>query len=146
MYDFDKYLSEYCRNKNITYTRYADDLALSTNVPNILGETLEYIRRLCCELDYPTLTINDKKTVFTSTKFNRTLTGLVLANDGSVSIGRTRKREIRALAQNYARGEVDAEKVGHLRGLLSFTWSVDQKFNASIKRMIGEDKYSLLMK
>lgn len=146
MYDFDKRLTEYCHINNIIYTRYADDLALSTDFPNILGKALKYIQQLCGELDYPRLAINEKKTVFTSTKFNRTLTGLVLANDGSVSIGRTRKREIRALAKNYARGEVDAEKVGHLRGLLSFTWSVDQSFNASIKRMIGEEKYSLLMK
>lgn len=145
LFDFDSRLSEYCREAGIVYTRYADDLALSTNTPNILGDALAYVRTLCAELPYPRLTINEDKTVFTSKKNNRTLTGLVLSNSGSVSIGRERKREIRSLANHYSRGLLVPEKIAHLRGLLAFTLSIDRAFNAAIERMIGPKKYEELM-
>lgn len=143
--DFDSRLSKYCQETGIVYTRYADDLALSTNTPNILGEALAYVRTLCAELPYPRLTINEDKTVFTSRKNNRTLTGLVLSNSGSVSIGRGKKREIRALANHYSKGILEPEKIAYLHGLLAFTLSIDRTFNASIERMLGQKKYKELM-
>jgi RNA-directed DNA polymerase len=146
LFEFDTRLSEYCKSKQIVYTRYADDLALSTNLPNILGDALAEIRSICLDLKYPRLTINEDKTVFTSKKHNRTLTGLVLANDGKTSIGRDKKREIRALAKNYERGNIDAEKSAYLSGILAFTLSIDADFNKSIARMIGVEKYSQLIK
>lgn len=146
LFEFDTRLFNYCKDRHITYTRYADDLALSTNNPNILGDALTEIRSICLDLNYPRLTINEEKTVFTSKKHNRTLTGLVLANDGKVSIGRDKKREIRALAKNYERGNLDAERVAYLNGILAFTLSIDADFNKSIERMIGTAKYSQLTK
>ena len=145
LFDFDTRVLQYCKEVEIVYTRYADDLALSTDKPGVLICALTMIRKICADLAYPRLTINEEKTVFTSTKFNRTLTGLVLANDGSVSVGRDRKREIRALAKNYDNDQIDAEKIAYLRGILSFTLSVDQLFNLSIERMIGTVKYRQLM-
>lgn len=144
--DFDTRVADYCRSVGVVYTRYADDLAFSTNNANVLGEILLKVRSICTEIDYPKLIINEEKTVFTSKKHNRTLVGLVLSNDGAVSIGRDRKREIRALAKNYDKGQIQAEQISHLRGLLSFTTSIDKSFNASIERMIGPEKYLKLMK
>lgn len=145
LFEFDTRVLEYCNDAEIVYTRYADDLALSTNNPGVLIKAFAIIRSICAELTYPRLTINEEKTVFTSKKFNRTLTGLVLSNDGSVSIGRDRKREIRALAKNYDKGEIDAEKIAYLHGILAFTLSIDRSFNVSIERMIGTIKYRRLM-
>lgn len=146
LFEFDTRVAEYCDAVGIVYTRYADDLALSTSEANVLSDALAKIRSICTELIYPKLTINEDKTVFTSKKRNRTLTGLVLSNDGSVSIGRDRKREIRALAKNYDNGLLDPEKTAYLRGLLAFTLSIDRSFNSSIERMIGTGKYVQLMK
>lgn len=146
LYDFDSSLSEYCHANGIVYTRYADDLALSTNVPRILSSALEHIRHLLDTSTYPRVSINEEKTVFTSKKFNRTLAGLVLSNEGTVSVGRDRKREIRALAHGYSKGIVTLDQVAYLRGILAFTMSIDTKFNESIARMLGKEKYSELMK
>lgn len=145
LFEFDSQLTQYCSAMGITYTRYADDLALSTNNSNSLSNALTKITDICSGLDYPKLTINNERTVFTSKKSNRTLTGLVLSNDGSVSIGRDKKREIRALANNYQYGRLTLEQTGHLRGLLAFSLSIDKSFNASIERMIGTVKYRELM-
>ena len=145
LFDFDSSLSDYCLEAGIVYTRYADDLALSTNTPNILRDALSHIRALCAEQPFPRLIINESKTVFTSRKHNRTLTGLVLSNSGTASIGRERKREIRALADRYNKDLLEPKKISHLRGLLAFGLSIDRTFNASIERMLGQRKYKELM-
>lgn len=145
LFEFDSMLSRYCHERDITYTRYADDLALSTNTPDILRDALEYIKTICDQIDYPRLVINPDKTVFTSKKRSRRLTGLTLANDGTVSIGRNRKREIRAMASQYSRGLLVPDQIANLRGLLAFTLSIDRDFNKSIERMIGTEKYITLM-
>jgi len=91
------------------------------------------------------LTLNEKKTVFTSKKFQRQLTGLVLANDGKVSMGRDKKREIRSMADHYRRGNLTSEETSRLRGLIAFALSVEPQYVESIQRMIGADAYSSLM-
>lgn len=96
MFEFDTKVFEFCKENNIIYTRYADDLAFSTNQPHILKDKLlNFISALCNQIDYPKkLKINDQKTIFTSKKHNRTLTGLVISNNGNISIGRNKKTRI----------------------------------------------------
>ncbi len=48
------------------------------------------------ELDRPNIRINHGKTVYVSRKYKRFVTGMVLTNDGKISIDRNRKRELRA--------------------------------------------------
>lgn len=146
MYDFDCALSSYCVERGLVYTRYADDLALSTNTPRLLEDAYGYVNELCARLNYPSLKVNPQKTVFTSRRFNRTLTGLVLSSQGEVSVGRARKREIRAMAFRYSSGLLNAEEVSRLKGLLAFMKSIDAKFLMSISRMLGEEKFGELAK
>ncbi|MGB8516942.1 MAG: retron St85 family RNA-directed DNA polymerase [Gallionella sp.] len=146
MYDFDSAVSDFCSKHNIVYSRYADDLALSTNTPKVLNDAFEYIQKLCRESPYPRLRLNDEKTVFTSKKHRRQLTGLVLTNDGKLSLGREKKRLIRSMAHRYSLKQLDQEQTAHLRGLLAFSYSIEPLFFSSISRMIGEESFQRLMK
>ena len=146
MYPFDTRVSNHCKTLGVTYTRYADDLAFSTNIPNILDQIQNYVRETCRNLEYPSLVLNEEKTVFTSKKFQRQLTGLILTNHGSVSLGREKKREIRAMAHHYGRGTLSSDEVGRLRGLLAFALSVEPQYVETIVRMIGYTSYDQLMK
>lgn len=138
MYEFDSKVFEYCKLNNIIYTRYADDLAFSTNTPNILCEKLlPYIIALCPTLSYPkNLTINTEKTIFTSKKHNRTLTGLVISNDGNISIGRDKKRKLRAMAHKAKLKQLLPEQRGTLIGKIAFLKSIDPDFAKQL-----EEKY-----
>jgi RNA-directed DNA polymerase len=146
MYPFDLAIAVYCDSIDVKYSRYADDLAFSTNTPHVLDRVQDFVRQTCRHLAYPTLTLNESKTVFTSKKFQRQLTGLILTNDGQISLGRDRKREIRSMAHHFSVETLPIEKVSHLRGLLSFALSVEPQFVESIKRMVGERKYAALMR
>jgi len=146
LYDFDNALANYCRTHDIVYSRYTDDLALSTSKPKVLNDAFVFIKRLCGEMPYPRLQLNDAKTVFTSKKHRRQLTGLILTNDGQPSLGREKKRLIRSMAHRFSLGELAQDQILHLRGLLAFAFSIEPLFFSSINRMIGEEAFQRLMK
>lgn len=146
MYDFDNKLTNYCRKHDVVYSRYADDLALSTSKPKVLNDAFDFVKRLCGDMPYPRLQLNDAKTVFTSKKHRRQLTGLILTNDGKPSLGREKKRLIRSMAHRFSLGEIPEDQVLRLRGLLAFAYSIEPLFFSSINRMIGEEAFHRLMK
>ena len=146
LYEFDTKLAEFCAIRGVTYSRYADDLAISTNSAHTLTSVYEYVEKLCKEINYPKVTLNKKKTVFTSTKYQRQLTGLILSNSGNASLGRDKKRVIRATAHHYLNSQLDEKDINKLRGLLAFAKSIDLKFYQSIKKLLGEDKFTQLMR
>ena len=141
MYPFDLELSNYCSARKINYTRYADDIALSTNQPKVLDAVHEFIKTLCQSMQYPKLKLNNKKTVFTSQKYSRQLTGLILSNDGKASLGRDKKREIRAMTHHFSLGKLETAEINRLRGLLAFSMSIEPNFVDTIKKMIGDGQY-----
>lgn len=146
LFEFDAALASYCSDNEIVYTRYADDMALSTNRPKTLNEAFRFVRKLCKDLPYPRLLLNDDKTVFTSKKFRRQLTGLILTNEGKPSLGREKKHLIRAMAHHYSIGKIAPDQVSYLRGLLAFALSIEPPFVQSIERMIGEQAFHHLMR
>lgn len=128
LYEFDQKVSDLCAAHGVTYTRYADDLAFSNNQKNVLYEFPELIENIIGENMYPRLVINTQKTVFTSKKKHRRITGLVLNTEGNVSLGRDRKRNIRAMVHRYCQDGLDAKSIAKLRGLLAFAKDVDPVF------------------
>lgn len=137
MFEFDNKVFNLCKEYNVIYTRYADDLAFSTNKPNVLSKILPEIIELCKRLNYPrNLQINTDKTIFTSKKYNRTLTGLVIGNDGNISIGREKKRTLRAMAHQAKLGSLSPAQVKTLLGKIAFLKSIDPNFATQL-----ENKY-----
>lgn len=146
VYDFDNAVGNYCLGQGVVYSRYADDLAFSTSKPRVLEQVKVFVENHCENLKYPRLKLNQDKTVFTSKKFQRQLTGLVLSNDGTVSVGRDRKREIRSMAHHFVVGKISEEQVNKLRGLIAFLMSIDSDYILSLKKMMGDEKFHELMK
>ncbi|WP_020182636.1 retron St85 family RNA-directed DNA polymerase [Methylotenera sp. 1P/1] len=145
MYDFDTFVSEFCLKIEVVYTRYADDLAFSTDNPKVLESVHEFIITLCKNLPYPNLQLNEEKTVFVSKKHKRYLTGLVLTNDGKPSVGRDKKRQIRAMVNTYANGNMPDDELNRLRGLIAYAHGIDEKFIDSLIRMVGTENYNKLI-
>ena len=128
MYEFDFKLSEFCKARDVSYSRYADDLALSTSHALVLDDIKYEVSRLMEELSYLDISLNEEKTVSVSMKRRRTLVGLTLSNDGNVSIGRDEKRKLRATFHAYHGGKLLPEEVGRLRGMLAYVYGVDPAF------------------
>lgn len=128
MAEFDEIVADYCRDNGLIYSRYADDIAMSTQFPNKLDSAKIFLENLLEKLEYVDLSLNKEKTVNVSIKNRRVLTGLVLSNDGNVSIGRDRKRKIRSQVHAMVNKELPAEEIPKLKGMLAFILSVDRVF------------------
>lgn len=135
MHDFDVMISEVVKHDSVKYSRYADDLTFSAERMGFLKDVRHTLNRVLRDVKSPTLKINDEKTVQTTRKYKRTVTGLVLTNDGKVSIGHERKRAIRATLHHALLGDLNLDQMAYLTGLLAFAESIEPDF---VKRMIAK--------
>lgn len=141
LYVFDKKITRICREHRIVYSRYADDLAFSTNKNGALSDLPDIVESICSELNYPKLEVNHKKTVFTSRAFKRALVGLVLTPEGQVSLGRDKKRRLRSELYRFSHNSLGVEDIAKLRGELAFAWSVEKEFIFSLLRQFGKETF-----
>lgn len=142
--DFDRQIDKIARQNGVLYSRYADDLAFSTNRKDTLSIIATEVERVCGTLEYPRLRINHEKTVFTSRRFQRFLVGLVLTPEGRISLGREKKRRLRSELFRFSQGTLDGEKISRLRGELAYAWSVEQSFVLSLIRQRGAPVFKAL--
>lgn len=126
-FDLDTKLKSLASDRDCKYTRYADDLFFSTSQPNVLREvselTGEVIRDLVCPAS---LRLNPSKTLNLSRGRRRLVTGVVLASDGSLSIGRQTKRRIRSMIHQW--DALDPDEKRWVSGMLSYSLSVEPEF------------------
>lgn len=137
MFEFDQEVSRFCDGKGLIYTRYADDIFISSLKANNLQEVEPFIRNRLKSFPYANLQINGKKTAYLSKKYRRTITGLVITSQNEVSIGRNRKRELHSLVHKFSIGQLDEEKASYLHGMLAFVSDVEPKFYSKLKAKYG---------
>lgn len=137
MYDFDLLLSEYCLDKKITFSRYADDLSFSTNIAKVLFDIPSVVEEKLKKVYGNAISINHLKTVFSSKKNNRHITGITITNDGFLSLGRNKKRYIKHLIHNYILGDISDIDLKYLKGYLNFAQHIEPVFLMNL-----EKKYS----
>jgi hypothetical protein len=145
LFRFDTIIARECERMNVLYSRYADDICFSTNTPNVLSNVKNAVQRILLTILSPRITINDDKTVFTSKKRKRLVTGLVLTSDRRVSIGRTKKRYIKGLCHRFILGNLSNDEASYLYGYLSYIKSVEPIFIQSLKSKYGEDAMRKIM-
>jgi len=134
MYDFDLKWANWCQENEIAYSRYADDLCFSTRRANVLREVLDLLRVDLEARTSPKLHINEGKTVLTSRKRKRIVTGIVLTPQNGLSLGRKNKRKIRGMIHKFLVNKLDEKTRSYLTGYLSFARSVEPSFVESLKR------------
>lgn len=138
--DFDRRLSNYCESNLLCYTRYADDIAISAKRAGALDLAKAFVEKLISELPYLGLRLNEEKTVNVSKKFRRELVGLVISNQGKVSLGREEKRRLRAAVHSLVLGKLDVKQSVQLRGQLAFCLSIDRDFVIALCKRHGFDR------
>lgn len=144
LFEFDQRLSSYCKSNSLQYTRYADDIAISSNKAGVLDAAKSFIENLLGDLNYLGLILNDEKTVNVSKKHRRELVGLVISNQGKVSLGREEKRRLRAALHALSLGKLSTNEATKLRGQLAFSLSIDREFVVAICAKYGFGKVSEL--
>ena len=145
MYKFDDIVHKKAETEKIAYSRYSDDMTLSTNIKNKLFDWPNIIEEISRELEYPKLLINEKKTVFSSKKHNRHVTGVTITNDGKASLGRAKKREIRTRVYLTAENELSNKERDKLVGILSHAKNIEPYFVKQLYEKYPEQMNSLFV-
>lgn len=146
MNTFDQALTGFCVEKNITYTRYADDLTFTTNEKNILFDLPKVVANLLAEYCFKKIRVNSSKTVFSSKRFNRHVTGVVLTSNNELSIGRERKREIASLINSFRYGTLSEDATMRLKGLLAHAHHIEPGFLSRMKRKYSEEVVGAILR
>ncbi len=139
MYEFDTKVAEFVAKDRVVYTRYADDMTFSAKRTGFLNVVEPALKRIIREIESPSLTINESKTVLATRKYKRMVTGLILTNDGAVSIGYRRKRQVRAALHNHKHGRLALPGQARLAGLLAFINDVEPLFLARLRSKYGDE-------
>lgn len=137
MFRIDAQLRSKCDELGVVYSRYADDLSFSTNDPNMLHKAHDFVKSTLAENLSPRLSVNDDKTIFTSKKHKRSVTGIILTSNERLSIGRDQKRKIKSLCFQFSKGTLAVSQSSYLRGYLSFVSSVEPTFIESLRQKYG---------
>jgi RNA-directed DNA polymerase len=126
--DLDREIYDFCKQRNIVYTRYADDITLSSNNPDILKDNQKNIENIISRYGY---TINNKKTRYLFPGMSRKITGLIYSDDEEIRIGKKQKKLLRAKIYSLETKTLDEDEYlklfNHIRGWLSFLKGVDIK-------------------
>jgi hypothetical protein len=139
MYDFDDAVSRAVAKDRVTYTRYADDLTFSAPRTGHLTVVDEIVRRAIRDTQFPRLKLNEGKTTVATKKYRRVVTGLILTDDGDVSIGRDKKRLLRAQTHRALTIGVGLENANKLLGYIAHVRSVEPSFYYRLRAHYGED-------
>ncbi|EAR53624.1 putative reverse transcriptase [Photobacterium sp. SKA34] len=137
MYKFDENVSNICSKFNVIYTRYADDLTLSANSRECLLETEKELKALVEETQIPLLVLNDKKRVLIGEHKSKRITGVVITHESKLSVGRYKRKKVKAMLHLYANGKLNEEDIPILHGTLAYIKSIEDNYYRSLR-----DKYS----
>jgi hypothetical protein len=137
MFQFDEMISSAVARDDVVYTRYADDLTFSADRSWNLVDVEKIVKKVLREIAYPRLYLHPGKTTHVTSKFSRSVTGLILANDGRVTIGKRRKRELHAATHAASQGRLDPRQLQKLAGMLAFVHSVEPAFIGVLERRYG---------
>jgi retron-type reverse transcriptase len=146
LYEFDLFWWDKCRKLSVVYSRYADDLYFSTNKSKILADLLSELRNDFKKRKHPCLSLNENKTVFTSRKHKRLVTGLVLTTENKVSIGRIKKRRIKSMIYNFKKNKLTDDDASYLRGYIAFINAVEPKFVETLRHKYGSETMEAIMR
>jgi hypothetical protein len=137
--EFDREVYDRVSEHKITYTRYADDMTFSALRTWNLREVDKLLRSVLSGMTSPKLELNNSKTILVTPKYHRQVTGLVLTLDGRVSLGRTRKRNIRAAIHHFILKRLDLHEQVRLAGLLAFAKDVEPEFYTRMERVYSKE-------
>ena len=145
MFDFDERMNAWCNARNVEYTRYADDITFSSMESGIYSEIEYALRNVIRETAYPNLRLNNKKTTHVSKKSQRRVTGVIINNEGVISLGRDRKRLISSLIHKYTCGQLDSSMHAKLQGLLGFALNIEPLYFHSMRNKYGASVLDIIL-
>jgi len=146
LYHFDNQLQEYCLSKELIYTRYSDDIIISSFDKEPLQDIDKKVRDILDDLFSGDLLINEGKSKFSSRGQKIKLLGIVVHPDGNVSVDSALKREVEVLLYFYTTsrerfldklGDDPKSGIERLSGYLNYINAIDPEYLDKLRKKYG---------
>ena len=123
---FDYKLTERLREKHLTYTRYVDDLLISSKYPFDKNEIIQLVTQLLPE----GMTINAEKTRYNNFNWSNWNLGIMYNNEGKLTVGYKNKKLIKNRIHNYNAREEErtVENYLQLSGILGYYKYIEPEY------------------
>jgi RNA-directed DNA polymerase len=138
MYEFDRQMHSACIGKGLIFTRYADDIFISSFEVRKLEKLEALIAESKRGIPHLKLRLNRQKTTYLSKKYSRKIAGVVVTPQHTISVGRDRKREVKALIHQWIEGKIEVERLSYLRGLFAFVIDIEPDFENRLATKYGK--------
>ena len=144
MFEFDNLIYDYCQTKNITYTRYADDLIFSAK--HSLKPFLPVLSDKLNKQFNGALKINNSKVKIQSHSSKVEMLGLIIMPNHQLTINKTIKSNVEALLYFYINDKskfIDILKnkynnnLNKVFGIIAYINSVDKNFLNKLRKKYG---------
>lgn len=154
MIPIDHYIAKTVREltPHLVYTRYADDIILSSDLSFNWGEVQNQIIEIAKKFDAP-FSLNTNKTRYGSSAGRNWNLGVMLNSNNQITIGHSKKKVFKAMLFSFMNDDKNGnawslEDVQHLLGLISYYKMVEgdtinaiiqaysQKFNKSVEETL----------
>lgn len=146
MFGFDRHLFDFCQPRGLVYTRYADDLFISASEPGKLTNLEPRILKAKREVPHLSLRLNRKKTAYLSKKFARRVTGVIITPEHKLSIGREKKREIKALVHRWLNKKLELGEIHYMRGMIAFARDIEPDFETALRSKYGNSAINEILR
>jgi retron-type reverse transcriptase len=127
---FDEVTSAWCSKRNITYTRYADDMTFSYSSPSQRASEIKNF--IADSLQEYGLELNRKKTLVRPSHQNQMVTGISV-NNGQLRVSRKKREQFYLNLKGRQYCSLDSSELG----FLSFVKSVDERFYDKIWKVLS---------
>ena len=151
---FDSELYKYCMEHSLTYTRYADDMIISSSSRDFINEIEAVVQGLLYEYASLNFQLKRVKTRKTHIGNKVKILGLVIMPNGEITIDSKYKRTLESLIYFYINDKAKYQKLldqklngkeRSLFGLLHYAKSIDLKYLGKLQRKYGAYVLSVLM-
>lgn len=129
----DYRLAGYCQKHDIVFTRYADDMAFSSDNRDTLKKAYKTICKIIKDEGF---IVNDLKTRFMTPKCRKQILGITI-NDNQIKVSKDLKRKVRVMIhRSIATGEYNNNDV--IKGYISYINSIEPGYLEKTKKYISE--------
>ena len=133
-------------NRRFVYTRYADDLLISCKIDFDMNAVQQFVIDILAKFNAP-FTIKKEKTRYGSSAGRNWNLGLMLNNENQITIGHKRKKEFKAMLDNYMRDRLSTARwsqhdIQVLSGLMSYYRMVEKDYIDHIIRKCGDKHHA----
>ena len=129
----DHRLAQYFSERHMVYTRYADDILVSSQVDFRFTEVVAHINKVVHDEFGAPWFIKPQKTRYGSSAGKNWNLGVMLNKDNEITIGHAKKKQFKAMLHNYLTDykkgiQWDLNDVQTLQGLMSYYLMIERPY------------------